>query len=155
MHDPQAQSERKSPVKLLNGAPDGENSCSHPRSLFSGLRSRKAPGDLSPFRDPSRDPLPILFWIGWPLLVAGQLADYLSTLAALGAGGIEANPLMQPLVQAPLLFLAVKAGFALLVVGTSWWLYARLPAHSRAMVLVCTAISWPPAVSNLLLLLLA
>ena len=154
MHDPQAQSERKSPVKLSNGAPDGENSCSHPRSLFSGLRSRKVPGDLSPFHDPSRDPLPILFWIGWPLLVAGQLADYLSTLAALGAGGIEANPLMQPLVQDPPLFLAVKAGFALLVVGTSWWLYARLPAHSRAMVLVCTAISWPPAVSNLLLLLL-
>ncbi len=147
------QSEQKSPAKLPNGGRCGDNSDPDPRSLFSAPRSRKVPGDLSPFHDPSRDPLPILFWIGWPLLVAGQLADYLSTLAALGAGGIEANPLMQPLVQDPPLFLAVKAGFALLVVGTSWWLYARLPAHSRAMVLVCTAISWPPAVSNLLLLL--
>ena len=86
------QSEQKSPAKLSNGPLCGENSRSHPRSLFSGLRSRKVPGDLSSFRDPSRDPLPILFGIGWPLLVAGQLADYLSTLAALGAGGIEANP---------------------------------------------------------------
>lgn len=44
--------------------------------------------------------------------VAMQVLDVHSTLAALSAGGIETNPMMQEVTGNPAMFMAVKAGVA-------------------------------------------
>ena len=97
--------------------------------LFTDRRARptRGPGAEGPFgrggrRSSRRVRQADAVAIGGILILALNVLDAVTTRFALGLGGTEANPLMEPFIDHLPLFLTVKIGFPALV---AWWLWRR------------------------------
>lgn len=66
---------------------------------------------------PTRPPVPVYRWVLAASLVALNLADVLITKAILGAGGVEANPIMASLMEHPTHPVVLKVTVSLVVGG--------------------------------------
>jgi len=89
------------------------------------------------------------------LVLLGRYLDVLTTYAVLGSGlGCEANPFMRPWVSRPLELAALQTlggllSWACLALGARYgWRGFR-----RWLPLTAFAVSWPPVLNNLLVIL--
>lgn len=79
----------------------------------------------------------------FPCLIVVCLLDAVTTLAAVGVGGVELNPLVAPLVPFPAVFVGVK----IMVPVVAWGLWLR-SSRRLGPVLVVLVVAVLPVVWN-------
>ena len=84
----------------------------------------------------------------WTSVIVAQLADALTTNAAIKRGGVEANPAMKGLASNPTALLVSKAGIGAGVAALAHLIHKRDPKVGKLMAAIGTGVPAAAAVHN-------